>query len=283
MTFPMVAMAMAAVVLGLPFGRLRAGAKRRSSRWFACLVAPIVFVVAWRGAVGLSWGQSWPLLAVSLGGQVLGRRWGRGEAPPSGSRWRTAVYATLLAALLLVLGRPVHAHDHGPAKAFERLAIDEPAPPFTLVDQEGRTVSLDDFRGRAVAMTFLYTHCTGICPLLLSTMVAAENMLAPEERARVRFLGLTVDPARDTSARLKTFMAERGLSAERWHLLTGATEQVARVVADYGVVVRPAPQGDFVHNSVFVIIDGTGRERAELHGTATPADVLAAEIRSVLQ
>ena len=59
-------------------------------------------------------------------------------------------------------------------------------------------------------------------------------------------------------------------------------QQVAHVLADYGVVACPAPQGDFVHNSVFVIIDKAGRARVELHSAATPADALTAKIHSVL-
>jgi protein SCO1/2 len=190
------------------------------------------------------------------------------------------------AALLLVwlaCGVAFAHKDHEAQHGWERLEADEPAPAFRLVSQDGRRVSLEDLRGKPLVVTFLYTSCTDVCPVLLHTLTLAERQLAPRERGTVRFIAITVDPVRDTPVRLRGYMKERGLDPTRWLLLTGSLEEAARAANDYGVVVRPAPRGDFVHNSVFVVIDAEGRERAEFHGLATPPEAIAAELRLLLK
>lgn len=201
--------------------------------------------------------------------------------------WGVLAAAALLAGLLLFIGQPAHAHHdghggHAGARDYQRLEVNEPAPAFSLVNQDGRRVSLGDFRGHVVVATFMYTHCTDVCPLLLQSLVFAERKLTEAERERVRFVAISVDPGRDTPGRLKAYMKARGLNAGRWTLLTGSVTEATQVATDYGVVVRPAPRGDFVHNSVFIVIDGNGRERAELHGLATPVDAIVREVRQLL-
>jgi protein SCO1/2 len=185
--------------------------------------------------------------------------------------------------LVLAAGAPF-AHDHPKdIKGWERIEANEPAPPFVLTSQDEKRVSLKELRGGPVVLTFLYTSCTDVCPVLIHVLTSAEQRLSERERNAVRFVGITVDPKRDTPQRLRAFMKERGLDAARWRLLTGSLPEATKVANDYGIVVRPAPQGDFVHNSVFVVIDAQGRERAEFHGMTTPPEAIAAELRELLR
>lgn len=191
---------------------------------------------------------------------------------------------TFLALVLALACGSALAHPSPKAdRGYERIEANEPAPAFTLSSQDAKRVSLKDLRGTPVVLTFLYTTCTNVCPVLLHTMTAAERRLGEAELRNVRFVGVTVDPKRDTPERLKVYMKERGLDAARWLLLTGSLAEATRVAIDYGVVVRPAPHGDFVHNSVFVVIDAQGRIRAELHGMATPPAALADELRKLIE
>ncbi len=190
-----------------------------------------------------------------------------------------------LAALLLAVacGAALAHRGHESGKGWERIEAHEPAPEFTLIDQDARPTAVKDFRGKPVVLTFLFASCTDVCPALLHVLTSAEQRLGAGERDAVRFVGITVDPKRDTPRRLKAYMTERGLDPARWQLLTGTLEQASRVANAYGVVVRPAPRGDFVHNSVFVVIDARGRERAEFHGSATPPEAIAGELRKLLE
>lgn len=191
---------------------------------------------------------------------------------------------TLVAALLALACATAFAHKGQKSeRGWERVEADEPAPAFTLTNQDGKRVALKDLRGAPLVLTFLYTTCTDVCPALLHVLTSAEQHLAGNDRDAVRFVGITVDPKRDTPQRLKAYMKERGLDSARWLLLTGSLAEATKVAADYGVVVRPAPKGDFVHNSVFVVIDAQGRERVEFHGFATPPAAIAGELKTLLK
>lgn len=191
---------------------------------------------------------------------------------------------TILALLLaLACGTSVAHKGDQSGRGYERIEANEPAPAFTLTNQDGKRIALKELRGTPLVLTFLYTTCTDVCPVLLHVLTTAERKLDDAERRAVRFVAITVDPKRDTPERLKAYLKERGLDPTRWQLLTGSLAEATKVAADYGVVVRPAPKGDFVHNSVFVIIDATGRERAEFHGVATPPDAIADELKKHLK
>lgn len=270
-------LATATATLNVPLGRLRAGAARRSHRWFGLLAASVVLILGLRHAFALAWVEALPLAAAMLFGQYLGRR-SAGSGAPSPLRWRVAAYAALAAGLLLFIGVPAQAEGN----KWERLDADEPAPPVILTDQNGHRIALTDFRGKVTIVTFLFTHCTDVCPVLPQTLTRVDQRLSESEKAKVRYVGISIDPRRDTPAQLKKFMQERGLSESRWTLLTGTVKQLTQAAGDYGVVVRPDPRADFVHNTVFVVIDGNGRERMEFHGLATPTDEIAKAVRGLL-
>jgi DMSO reductase family type II enzyme heme b subunit len=231
------------------------GLKMALSAWAYLLLVPDVpfTVFLWPGLLGL----------LAVGGEAWLIRHLRRQA--------VAVLA------FLALSPAASAAD------YQRIVVNEPAPAFQLLDQNGRRASLADFRGKVTVLTFFYSTCVDVCPVLLQTLGTAEDMLDPKEIDRVRFVAVTVDAGRDTTKRLKTFMAERGLRAKAWRLLTGSILDLTGVADAYGAVVRPGPGGDFVHNSVFVVIDGKGINRVELHGAATPPEAPVGEIRAILK
>ncbi|OIP08533.1 MAG: hypothetical protein COW56_12660 [Rhodocyclales bacterium CG17_big_fil_post_rev_8_21_14_2_50_68_7] len=267
-----------AAALNLPLGRLRAHAPRRSHRWFGLLAASVFLFLALRHAFALDWITALPLAAAMCLGQFLGRRQA-GAGVPSPARWRTAAYAALMAGLLLFIGTPAQASAS--PNRWDRLDADEPAPAFALTDQNGRRVALTDFRGRVVIVTFLFTNCTDVCPVLPQILARVDHLLNDDERRKLAYVGITIDPQRDTPQQLKRFQREHGLSAARWTLLTGSVKELTKAATDYGVVVRPDPRLDFVHNTVFVLIDANGRLRTEFHGLATPAVEIARAARAL--
>lgn len=264
--------------LNVPLGRLRAGAPPRSQRRFGVLAASVLLLFALRHAFGVAWADALPLVAAMLLGQYLGRQ-RRAPAEPSPLRWRVAAYSVLAAGLLLLAADPARAQA---ANDWKRLDADEAAPAFALTDQNGQSVALADLRGRALVLTFLFTECTDVCPVLPVMLNRVDGQLTAAEKKRTRFVGISIDPRRDTPERLRAFMRERGLDEGRWTLLTGSTAALTQVAADYGVVVRPDPRLGFVHNTVFILIDERGREKVEFHGLATPTPELVKALRQVL-
>jgi protein SCO1/2 len=204
---------------------------------------------------------------------------------------KKALRAALLG-MVVALAVGILPPDGGPARAngspragsgWERLDADEPAPGFALTDQNGRRVALADLRGSVAIVTFLFTHCTDVCPVLPQILARVDQHVGEAERSRLRYVGISIDPRRDTPRRLREFIGQHRLDAARWTLLTGSIDTLTKVATDYGVVVRPAPRGDFVHNTVFAVIDPSGRLRVEFHGLATPPDEIARAVRGLLK
>lgn len=262
----------------VPLGRLRARAGRRSHRRFGLLAASALLVVALRHAFDLPWSDAIPLFITMLLGRIAGARWTE-VSEPSPLRWRVATYTVILGGLLLLTGPPAHAQS---GNDWKRLDADEPAPTFALTSQDGKRVSLKDFRGKAVVLTFIYTECKDICPVLPQIIDRTGQVLSEAERKKVRFVGISIDPRRDTPEKLRSFMQDHKLSPERWTLLTGSLQEASKVADDYGIVAKPDLQGDLVHNAVYVLIDPQGRLRTEFHGLFTPTQEIAKALRQLI-
>jgi protein SCO1/2 len=168
------------------------------------------------------------------------------------------------------------------AAAFSR-AVDEaqPAPDFSLVDQDGRTVSLASLRGSVVLLDFVYTHCPGPCPILTSRNVSVQKKLPPELAAKVRFVSISLDPARDTPEALRAYATARGADLARWSFLTGEPGAVIDVLERYGVGAKPGANGEIDHLVVTYVIDAQGRVARRFGGLEHPADVLVAALGTV--
>ena len=142
-------------------------------------------------------------------------------------------------------------------------------------DQSGAPRSLADWRGAPVLVAMIYTHCTATCPLAVSELkrIAA---LDPD----VRFVLVSLDPARDDVSRLADYAAERALDPSRWTLLTGSDADVRDLAATLDVRYRRVTPEDLAHSNLITLLDREGRVArqasgrmddaaiAELHATA---------------
>src|SRR5918999_5633656 len=129
----------------------------------------------------------------------------------------------MLAAFGLVLGLltwPPLAHAHDAARE-ERLPTIGAAPDFALTSQDNQPVTLQDFRGKVVAVTFIYTSCPDTCPLLTMKMAQVQDDLGPRFGTKVAFVSITVDPERDTPEALKDYAEAFDADPAGWAFLTG--------------------------------------------------------------
>lgn len=121
--------------------------------------------------------------------------------------------------------------------------------PFSLIDQAGRHVTNRDFAGRYRIMYFGYTSCPDVCPTDLQVIGAAMRSVAKEAPAtakRIVPVFVTIDPARDTPAVLKTYVAAFGPEMVG---LTGSAEEISRVAKEYRVyykAAQPDPSGEYI-------------------------------------
>jgi protein SCO1/2 len=116
--------------------------------------------------------------------------------------------------------------------------------PFTLVDQNGRTVKDSDFAGRYRLIYFGYTFCPDVCPIDLQTIgraLKAFEQKAPERARRVQPIFISVDPARDTPTVLKAYVTH---FHPRLIGLTGTQQQISQAEQAYGISAAQQPGGD---------------------------------------
>jgi len=147
--------------------------------------------------------------------------------------------------------------------------------PFTLVDQTGASRTERDFRGRLMLIYFGYTFCPDVCPTALQVMSVALDQLG-EKATQVQPIFITVDPARDTPAHLKSYVA----NFPRLIGLTGSAEQVRAAAKAYRVYYQKAGEGkDYLmdHSSIIFLMDRDGRYLTHFSHT-TQSEAMAAAI-----
>ena len=191
-----------------------------------------------------------------------------------------SVIAGLLAAL--VLGLALFWQPEVTERPLPRAAMLEGGD-FTLHSAAG-PVALGDFRGKVVLLYFGYTYCPDICPTSLAATAEALKQLNPDELARVAVILVSVDPKRDTPARLKEY-------AEFFHPaivgVTGTPEELAAVAKRYGVFyaeqkVATAGDGYVVDHSADTYVVAADGKLVGRIAHATPPDQVAAIIRKHL-
>jgi len=191
------------------------------------------------------------------------------------SIWRALILTlALLAPPTLAL-----AHD---APHDQRLPTIGPAPNFALISQDGVPVALRDFRGKVVAVTFIYTFCPDICPMLTAKMAEVQDDLGRDFGAKIAFISITVDPERDTPDVLKEYARAYGANFAGWTFLTGSPPAIRDVAHRYGVVVATAGDGSVDHTLLTSLIDPRGMLRVQYLGMRFDPDEFRRDLLSLL-
>jgi protein SCO1 len=148
-----------------------------------------------------------------------------------------------------------------------------------LVAQDGREVRLFDdvLEGRVVLIDFVFTRCSGACPLLTQKLVEVRRELGAAFGSGVRFVSISVDPLHDGPAQLRAFAEKHGAAVPGWTFLTGNKADVDGVVKRLGQYVE-APED---HSTVFIVGNVRTGHWARLRPDA-PAAIIAEQLRTLL-
>jgi protein SCO1/2 len=147
--------------------------------------------------------------------------------------------------------------------AFEGAAANppKPAPPLKLDNYLGDPVNLNDYRGKAVFVTFVYVHCPDVCPVIISNFRAAQEELGPEAKD-AQFIAVSVDPDGDTPETVAEFLKARQMTG-RMQYLVGSRPELEPVWHRWNVVSRDDPKKnipDYVEHSALIYgISGSGK------------------------
>lgn len=150
-------------------------------------------------------------------------------------------------------------------KPVDKVALGETMPDFTLTDQAGRAVGFASFRGRPVAVDFIYTRCPlpDVCPRLSANFARLQRSFA----GKIALLSITLDPEHDTPAVLADYARRWNADPATWQFLTGAPDDVRKVAGHFGVVYWPEDNA-ITHTSATALIDRSGRLAALVEGSS---------------
>jgi protein SCO1 len=150
----------------------------------------------------------------------------------------------------------------------------KPAPPLTLKDSLGKTVDISQYKGKAVLVTFIYTHCPDICPLIVSHLHTAQALLGPNAR-NLQIVAVSTDPRGDNPSTVAAFLRKHRMTG-RMQYLIGSRAQLGNVWKAWNIVAKPAKSGrDLVEHSALIYgIDAQGRITTLYPANFKPAQIV---------
>jgi protein SCO1 len=157
------------------------------------------------------------------------------------------------------------------------LPSSSPAHDFTLADQSGRHVALSEYRGQVVILAFVYADCGPTCIVIAQQIRGALDELAHP----VPVLFVSVDPAADTPARVRSFLARTSLTG-RVHYLNGSLEQLRTIWRAFRIVPASAGRAEFDRSASVLVLDRSGRERVLFQLEQLTPEGLAHDVRKLL-
>lgn len=139
---------------------------------------------------------------------------------------------------------------------------------FSLLNQNGQTITHNDYDNHIYVADFFFTTCPSICPLMTDNMVYLQGLL--DAFPEVKLLSFSVTPEIDSVAVLKEYAIQKGVNDQRWNLLTGDKKAIYDLARKSYLVVQEDGDGgphDMIHTENFVLVDNQRRIRGYYDGT----------------
>ncbi|MEZ4855250.1 MAG: SCO family protein [Gelidibacter sp.] len=144
---------------------------------------------------------------------------------------------------------------------------------FSLINQNGKIVTQDDYKNKIYVADFFFTTCQSICPVMTSHMVDIQNALKDDDE--VMLLSYSVTPQIDSVAQLKRYAIEKGVNDAKWNLVTGDKKQIYDLARKSYMAVKTQGNGDMydmIHTENFTLVDKKRQIRGYYDGTK-PEDI----------
>jgi len=140
---------------------------------------------------------------------------------------------------------------------------------FSLTNQNGETITQEDYKNKIYIADFFFTTCGTICPVMTSNMKKVQDAILLDDD--IKLLSHTVMPEIDTVAQLKRYAIEKGVLNDKWHLVTGSKKEIYNLARKSYLVAKYDPTKEdgngLVHTENFVLIDKQKRIRGMYDGT----------------
>lgn len=157
---------------------------------------------------------------------------------------------------------------YGPVEVVDGKEVQHRIWDFAMIDQNGRKVTEQVIDGKVAVVNFFFTSCPTICPQMMRNMQDVQDLYRGDPD--VEMLSFTVDPKRDTPARLKRYAEAYHVQSDQWHLLTGDKKKIYQLARNSFYLSASQGDGgdhDFIHSENLVLIDRDRRIRGYFDGT----------------
>ncbi len=144
---------------------------------------------------------------------------------------------------------------------------------FSLINQNGKTITQEDYKDKIYVADFFFTTCQTICPIMTDNMYEIQKKIITDDE--VMLLSHTVTPEIDTVAQLKRYAKEKGVNVSKWNLVTGDKKQIYELARKSYLAVKDNGNGgpfDMIHTENFMLIDKERQIRGFYDGT-NPEDI----------
>jgi len=139
---------------------------------------------------------------------------------------------------------------------------------FSLINQNGDTITQENYRDKIYVADFFFTTCPTICPIMTANLVEVQVALANDPE--VLLLSHSVTPEIDSVAQLKKYAIEKGVNDAKWNLVTGDKKQIYELARKSYLAVQEDGDGgpfDMIHTENFILVDKQRRIRGFYDGT----------------
>jgi protein SCO1 len=152
------------------------------------------------------------------------------------------------------------------------------SPAFTLRDYTGKDVSLSDYRGKAVMLTFVYAQCPDVCQLIIQALARAQRKLGPDA-GKMQIVAISIDPKGDTPENVERYLDARQLVGKARYLV-GTRAELEPIWRKYGIRVAPGETNpaELAHTSFIYGIDAKGRQRVIYPADPLDPDAIASDV-----
>ena len=142
---------------------------------------------------------------------------------------------------------------------------------FSLLNQNGKTVTQDDYADKIYVADFFFTTCQTICPIMTDHMVKIQEELKDDDE--ILLLSHTVTPEIDSVPQLKKYAVEKGVNDAKWNLVTGDKKEIYDLARKSYLAAKDVPyeEYDLIHTENFVLVDKKKRIRGFYDGTDSQA------------
>ena len=152
-----------------------------------------------------------------------------------------------------------------------------------LVDQQAQALRFPALAGKVRVVSMFYASCPYVCPMIVDTIKQVEHAQAPDARAKLGVLLLSLDPERDTPEALRTVAAKRKLDTSRWTLARADAGDVRKLAALLGIQYRQLENREFNHSSALILLDAQGRVLARSSTIGKPDPEFVRAVADALQ